>query len=970
MKVPSRRTRLAWLVLGLLAFAAPAAAAPRVQIVWSYANGVGYPGSHHVQAAPGDLLVATVYLTADEAGIRSYSISFDFDSDLGDELDLHSVVPLLPAGYDQSSGPMTTIESSAAQAGFIQGIAASASSGVGPAGMTFAIANLAFNANAPDLDGFDLEATLISGDVFLDNAGADVSSEVVIGRGAEVNPSLAGPTIEPLPAGYIEVYDPGQGPAGNPADTNGFGNVTYQFWLSETEVTNGEYVEFLNAVDPQGLNALGLYDAQMETDFTGGIEFEAGNPVGEKYVIKVEQVGAFGFLKTAFPVNFVSFADAARYANWLTNGKPVGGGGTESGSYDMSVSPPLYTDGPFAVPTEDEWYKAAYYWLANLYRDWPVAGGGAPLQANCSSTGNVTNASPTTLVFGSGCEPFLANDPSPARAGQPGGVSEQGVKDMGGNVWEWTQDTLGGLRVARGGGFDSVSSILLKDFSRATTLETFESSNVGFRIAYRDSGDVDRDGVMGRLADSFSLSAYCGDGETTGCFDNCPAHPNPGQEDYDGDRVGDVCDNCPYHPNTDGSTLSLLFQADTDGDGLGDACDVDQDGDGLPLGTDPDTDSDTVLDDGAAGDVPCDDGQGVGCDDNCPLVSNWNTTFDLGQADCDEDGIGDACDCAFGADNGEDFDGDGVGDLCDVCPLDIDPDQADRDRDGVGNACDLCPSFAEEIHRDDDGDGVGNGCDVCPFTFDPKQLDADADGVGDACDTGPNSDGDAFLDVVDLCPLVASAFNADADGDGLGDACDPTVLEQGTLTSLPVQSCNTDFDGDAIVDSSSEEADFRWVYDGTDPVGECVLTGIVTGEFGNPTSGEVPWGYIPVVPSGADCCTYRVAEDAADPNPIFGITQIAFGGAALDTTDSDSDGFFDICDNCPGLLNDQEDVDLDEVGDACDNCPDDPNADQLDSDGDGLGDACDPTPIPEPGVALGLGAGSALLLALVRRRRA
>ncbi len=151
------------------------------------------------------------------------------------------------------------------------------------------------------------------------------------------------------------------GNAGNANDASTgtlYGGVSYDYHIGTHEVTNSQYTAFLNAVAATDTHS--LYNSNMGSNTHGGIN-QSGSDGSFSYNVK----SGFGNK----PVNFVSFWDAARFSNWLTNGQ--GSGSTETGVYVLDATgisnntitrnATAWNNGGVAVASENEWYKAAYY---------------------------------------------------------------------------------------------------------------------------------------------------------------------------------------------------------------------------------------------------------------------------------------------------------------------------------------------------------------------------------------------------------------------------------------------------------------------------------------------------------------------------------------------------------------------------------------------------------------------------------
>jgi formylglycine-generating enzyme len=301
-------------------------------------------------------------------------------------------------------------------------------------------------------------------------------------------PSTSAVTIDTVPIG-----NPGNAPDArylNRTQPN-LGSVAKSFNIGKTEVTNAQYVEFLNAVAAS--DTYGLFNVNMTNIDDGGI-VRSGAPGSYSYAVKSPELnGAYAYDNK--PVVFVGWADVLRFVNWLHNGQPTGAqdvSTTEDGAYAINgvftyleyAAITRNSNARWFLPNENEWYKAAYYNPATGgYYEYPTGSNNMPNNNQPSSdTGNSANYYNSATGGNTTGEDFHTMTDVGAYALS---ISPTGTFDQGGNAREWNETRFGaelafpGLR----GGSSHSNGSELGAANFGYNNPRVESSAVSFRVA-------------------------------------------------------------------------------------------------------------------------------------------------------------------------------------------------------------------------------------------------------------------------------------------------------------------------------------------------------------------------------------------------------------------------------------------------------------------------------------------------------
>jgi len=237
--------------------------------------------------------------------------------------------------------------------------------------------------------------------------------------------------------------------------------------------------------------------------------------------------------KVKVPVNDITWYEAAQFVNWLntSTGHPVAynfTGTQDTGDSAFATWATAEADGTnlyrhkgafYYLPTEDEWFKAAF-WNGTIVQDRATKAGEVLTQGDGMS-GRGWNY----LYNGS-----YATSPAGPWVVGSGSQELNGTYDMMGNVWEWMENPFNdpaygadSTRALRGSAFNVDPLVLLPDGNPDFKLAIDNgpgggNNNVGFRVASVPAptipGDANLDGIVDQADYTIWYNHYGASGAT------------------------------------------------------------------------------------------------------------------------------------------------------------------------------------------------------------------------------------------------------------------------------------------------------------------------------------------------------------------------------------------------------------------------------------------------------------------------
>ena len=292
--------------------------------------------------------------------------------------------------------------------------------------------------------------------------------------------SLVTPAFAVINIDYVSVGNAGN--AADPATGSLYGAVSYAYRIAKNETTISQYAEFLNAVAKT--DSYSLYNVSMTTSSINGIS-RSGSSGSFTYSVNPGSENK--------PITYVSWFDVARFCNWMQNGQKTGAGAAltaETGAYTLNgvtsgVSVSRTVGATVWIPSENEWYKAAYYdpnkGGADVGGYWAQA-----TQSNTMTSNDFGVAGAANYYDAHGYATYTGGTSwGITDVGAYGANSDSayGTNDQAGNVWEWTEAIMSGsYRGLRGGSYSGDGSYLTSSY-RAYWNPKTGNGDFGFRVA-------------------------------------------------------------------------------------------------------------------------------------------------------------------------------------------------------------------------------------------------------------------------------------------------------------------------------------------------------------------------------------------------------------------------------------------------------------------------------------------------------